>query len=60
MIGLPEVFRPLMTYRLLIFGIAMILTMRFRPEGLLPARRQRLELEDARGSRLGTASPKTA
>lgn len=46
MIALPEIFRPLLTYRLLIFGLAMILIMRFRPEGLLPARRRQLELQE--------------
>jgi branched-chain amino acid transport system permease protein len=46
MLLLPELFRPLQTYRLLIFGVAMILMMRFRPEGLLPSRRRQRELEE--------------
>ena len=39
MILIPEILRPLLTYRFLIFGIVLILVMRFRPEGLIPARR---------------------
>lgn len=32
------------SYRLMIFGLALILVMRFRPEGLLPSRRVKAEL----------------
>jgi len=46
MLLLPELFRPLQTYRLLLFGLAMILMMRFRPEGLLPSRRRQRELQE--------------
>ena len=35
----PEIFRPLATYRMLFFGLAMILMMMFRPGGLWPRRR---------------------
>ena len=41
MILIPEILRPLLTYRFLIFGIVLILVMRFRPEGFIPARRLR-------------------
>jgi branched-chain amino acid transport system permease protein len=41
MILIPEILRPLLTYRFLIFGIVLILVMRFRPEGLIPGRRLR-------------------
>lgn len=34
------------SWRLMIFGLALILMMRFRPEGLLPARRVQLELHE--------------
>ena len=34
----PEIFRPFATYRLLVFGLAMILMMLLRPAGLIPAR----------------------
>jgi branched-chain amino acid transport system permease protein len=43
-IVLPELFRELELYRMLAFGGAMTLMMVFRPEGLIPARRRRLEL----------------
>lgn len=41
MILIPEILRPLLTYRFLIFGIVLILVMRFRPGGFIPARRLR-------------------
>ncbi|GAB4267042.1 MAG: high-affinity branched-chain amino acid ABC transporter permease LivM [Deferrisomatales bacterium] len=43
-IVLPELFRDLELYRMLAFGGAMTLMMIFRPEGLVPAHRRRLEL----------------
>ena len=41
--GLPEVLRETENYRLLIFGVLLIVMMRLRPEGFLPARRPALE-----------------
>lgn len=38
LIGLPELFREFSEYRFLFYGLALILVMRFRPEGLLPSR----------------------
>ena len=35
------------SWRLMIFGLALIFTMRFRPEGLLPSRRMKAELHEA-------------
>ncbi len=35
-IGLPEMFQQLQQYRLLIFGIALVAMMIFRPQGILP------------------------
>jgi hypothetical protein len=35
------------TLRMLVFGLALILVMRFRPEGLWPSDRRRAELHDA-------------
>ena len=32
---LPEVFRPLADYRYLIYGLLLLLLVRFRPQGLL-------------------------
>ncbi|MCU0606693.1 MAG: branched-chain amino acid ABC transporter permease [Candidatus Edwardsbacteria bacterium] len=44
LIVLPEAFRGLQHYRMLVFGAAMIAMMIFRPQGLLPSRRRTLEL----------------
>ncbi len=41
---LPEKLREFADYRLLIFGVALILIMRFRPHGLIPDRHRRAEL----------------
>ncbi len=41
---LPEVARQFQEYRMLAFGLVMILMMIWRPQGLLPASRPRLEL----------------
>jgi branched-chain amino acid transport system permease protein len=41
---LPERFRTLSDYRLLIFGISLMLIVTFRPQGLLPPRRTRRAL----------------
>ena len=35
-IGLPEIFQGLQQYRLLIFGLALVIMMIFRPQGFLP------------------------
>jgi branched-chain amino acid transport system permease protein len=43
---LPERFREFTDYRLLIFGVALIVMTIFRPQGLLPSRRRSVELED--------------
>jgi ABC-type branched-subunit amino acid transport system permease subunit len=41
--GLPEVLREIENYRMLVFGILLIVMMRLRPEGFLPAKRPALE-----------------
>jgi branched-chain amino acid transport system permease protein len=41
---LPEIFRGLADYRFFLFGLALVIVMIFRPQGLLPSRRRRLEL----------------
>jgi branched-chain amino acid transport system permease protein len=43
-IGLPELFREFAEYRFLLYGIALILVMQWRPEGLLPSKVGREEL----------------
>jgi branched-chain amino acid transport system permease protein len=41
---LPEKLREFADYRLLLFGLALILIMRFRPQGLVPDRHRKAEL----------------
>jgi branched-chain amino acid transport system permease protein len=41
---LPEVFRGLEDYRFFVFGLAIVLIMVFRPQGLIPSRRRKAEL----------------
>jgi ABC-type branched-subunit amino acid transport system permease subunit len=48
--GLPEILRETENFRLLIFGILLIVMMRLRPEGFLPARRPQLEKVTLPGS----------
>lgn len=43
---MPEKLRFVNDYRLLLFGLLLVLMMRFRPEGLLPSSRRQLELHD--------------
>jgi len=56
---LPEKLRFFADYRLLLFGLTLVLVMRFRPEGLLPSRRRQLELhvEDEESGTGPGASP---
>ena len=50
---LPERFRGFATYRILIFGVALVVMMIFRPQGLLPSRRRQAEIaRPRRGQRL--------
>lgn len=43
---LPEKARVVNDYRLLIFGLLLVLMMRFRPEGLVPSKRRQLEFHE--------------
>jgi branched-chain amino acid transport system permease protein len=43
-IGMPELFREFSEYRFLMYGVALILVMRWRPEGLIPSRVGRQEM----------------
>ncbi len=43
---LPEKLREVNDYRLLSFGLLLVLMMRFRPEGLVPNKRRQLEFHD--------------
>jgi branched-chain amino acid transport system permease protein len=46
LVVLPEAFRQFQNYRMLIFGAAMVTMMIFRPQGLVPSQRRKLELSD--------------
>lgn len=56
---LPEKLREFSDYRLLVFGAALILIMRFRPQGLIPDVHRRAELvgEDAEGHAIDKSPP---
>jgi branched-chain amino acid transport system permease protein len=57
---LPERFRQFAQYRILIFGAALVLTMIFRPQGLLPSRRRARELlEPEPGGGMGALGGET-
>jgi branched-chain amino acid transport system permease protein len=47
LIGLPELFREFNEYRFLFYGVALIATMLYRPEGLWPSRTIQRELHGA-------------
>ncbi|MBB3732293.1 branched-chain amino acid ABC transporter permease [Nonomuraea dietziae] len=46
---LPERFRGLQEYRMLIFGAVLVALMIFKPEGLLPSRQRKAELKGGTG-----------
>ena len=54
---LPEKLRAFQDIRLLLFGLALILMMRFRPEGIVPSRRRQQELHDEGGAGAMSAPP---
>ncbi len=47
LIALPEKLRTFQDKRLLFYGIALVLMMRFRPTGIVPNSRRKLEFDDA-------------
>jgi len=56
-IGLPELFREFAEYRFLFYGIALILVMHWRPEGLLPSRVGRQEMHQEEKALEGEEKP---
>jgi branched-chain amino acid transport system permease protein len=46
LILLPEKLRFVSEFRLLLFGLTLIVMMRFRPEGLIASRRRQLEFHE--------------
>jgi branched-chain amino acid transport system permease protein len=60
-VWLPERFRNFANYRILVFGLALVVMMIFRPEGLLPSRRRKAEMaETAAGGGMGAPLVPTA
>ncbi len=45
--GLPEILRELEDYRMLVFGMLLVVMMILRPEGIWPSRRRSMELHEA-------------
>jgi branched-chain amino acid transport system permease protein len=45
LIGIPEVLRAVAIYRLLAFGLLLVIMMIFRPMGILPSTRRKMELK---------------
>ncbi|MCV0404238.1 MAG: leucine/isoleucine/valine transporter permease subunit [Chloroflexi bacterium] len=48
LVGLPELLREFAEYRLLIYGVVLVVMMLLRPEGLLPSRSRRAELHEVK------------
>ena len=57
LIVIPEKLRAFQDPRLLLFGLALIVMMRFRPEGIVASRRRRAELHEAGGEGGALAAP---
>jgi len=55
--GIPEKLRFVQDYRLFLFGLALILLMRFRPEGLIVSRRRQREFHEAGGGADAMSQP---
>ena len=49
MMVLPELLRNFAQYRMLLFGLAMVVMMIFRPQGLWPSRRWMTRLKEGEG-----------
>jgi branched-chain amino acid transport system permease protein len=60
MVTLPELFRPLREWRDAWIGIAMVVMMIARPEGLWPSRRLQLEIQEAREESSPAPAPPSA
>ena len=46
LVGLPEVLRELDEFRILAYGLGLIVMMIVKPEGLLPSARRKMELHE--------------
>jgi branched-chain amino acid transport system permease protein len=57
LILIPEKLRAFQDPRLLLFGLALVLMMRYRPEGIAPSRRRQRELHESDGADALSAPP---
>lgn len=57
LLAVPEKLRAFQDYRLLIFGVALIIIMRFRPEGLIASKRRQREFHEGGGAAGGLSAP---
>ncbi|HEV3365587.1 MAG TPA: branched-chain amino acid ABC transporter permease, partial [Acidimicrobiia bacterium] len=57
LILIPEKLRAFQDPRLLLFGLALVLMMRYRPEGIAPSRRRQRELHEEAGADALSAPP---
>jgi branched-chain amino acid transport system permease protein len=57
LILIPEKLRAFQDPRLLLFGLALVLMMRYRPEGIAPSRRRQRELHEESGADALSAPP---
>jgi len=57
LIAIPEKLRSFQDYRLLLYGLALILMMRFRPEGMIANRRRQREFHDTDGGADAMSAP---
>jgi branched-chain amino acid transport system permease protein len=55
--AIPEKLRFVQDYRLFLFGVALVLLMRFRPEGLIASQRRRREFHDAESGADAISAP---
>jgi branched-chain amino acid transport system permease protein len=55
--AIPEKLRFVQDYRLFLFGVALVLLMRFRPEGLIASQRRRREFHDAESGADAMSAP---
>ncbi len=46
LMGLPELLREFAEYRMFVYGVALVIVMLLRPEGLLPEARHKMEFHD--------------
>jgi len=47
--GLPEILRQLEDYRVMVFGALLVVMMLWRPAGLIPSSRRKMEIEGDSG-----------